>query len=176
MKLLSECRRSGYHILDIGQSIIPAYAWDTIKANVRFKIIFTIIKSVYEDESWWQIIIQITIIITIMENKYKEGEIVYSKIDPTLKLVIRRYVKRIYYCTIQEDPSRKELVYFERELMAVPSIWKNVHWLPAVLLYNYAWRPDIFIGTLTLFVVSSAKPLGGDIKTPRSNLIIHTTH
>ncbi len=57
-----------------------------------------------------------------MENKYKEGDVVYSKIDPTLKLVIRRYVKRIYYCKIQEDAGRKELVYFERELMARPSI------------------------------------------------------
>jgi hypothetical protein len=57
-----------------------------------------------------------------MENKYKEGDVVYSKIDPTLKLVIRRYVKRIYYCKIQKDPGRKELVYFERELMARPSI------------------------------------------------------
>lgn len=52
------------------------------------------------------------------ENKYKEGEIVYAKINPSLKLIIRRYVDRIYYCKIQEDPARKELVYFERELMA----------------------------------------------------------
>jgi len=57
-----------------------------------------------------------------MENMYKEGDVVYSKTDPTLKLVIRRYVKRIYYCKIQEDPGRKELVYFERELMTGPSI------------------------------------------------------
>jgi len=57
-----------------------------------------------------------------MENKYKEGAVVFSKMDPTLKLVVRRYVKRIYYCKIQEDPGRKELVYFERELMAVPTL------------------------------------------------------
>nr|WKN35417.1 hypothetical protein K4G66_23875 [Tunicatimonas sp. TK19036] len=52
-----------------------------------------------------------------MDNIFPEGSIVYAKIDPTLKLVVRRYVKRIYYCTIQKDPSRKERVYFERELM-----------------------------------------------------------
>lgn len=52
-----------------------------------------------------------------MENKYKEGEIVYAKIDPTVKLIIRRYVKRIYYCKVQKDLSHKDLVYFERELM-----------------------------------------------------------
>lgn len=49
------------------------------------------------------------------ENKYKEGTIVYAKANPSLKLKIRRYVHRIYYCRVQEDPE-KELVYFEREL------------------------------------------------------------
>jgi hypothetical protein len=53
----------------------------------------------------------------IMENKFKEGEVVCALVNPTLKLVIRRYVDRIYYCKIQEDLTRKELVYFERELM-----------------------------------------------------------
>ncbi len=52
-----------------------------------------------------------------MENKFKEGAVVCALVNPTLKLVIRRYVDRIYYCKIQEDPARKELVYFERELM-----------------------------------------------------------
>ncbi|MEQ9440096.1 MAG: hypothetical protein RIG62_13665 [Cyclobacteriaceae bacterium] len=52
-----------------------------------------------------------------MDNIFSEGSVVYAKVDPTLKLVVRRYVKRIYYCTIQKDPARKELVYFERELM-----------------------------------------------------------
>lgn len=38
------------HILAVGQSIIiPAHATNTIKANVRFKMISTIIKSGYED-------------------------------------------------------------------------------------------------------------------------------
>ena len=53
-----------------------------------------------------------------MDNIFKEGEEVYAKVDPTLKLIIRRYVDRIYYCKIKEDPMRKELVYFERELMS----------------------------------------------------------
>jgi hypothetical protein len=55
-----------------------------------------------------------------MENKYKEGQVVYAKVDPGLKLVIRRYVDRIYYCKVQNDPTRKELVYFEREIEANP--------------------------------------------------------
>ena len=51
-----------------------------------------------------------------MKNKYKEGEEVYAIVNPSLKLIIRRYVHRIYYCKIKEDPTRKELVYFEREI------------------------------------------------------------
>ena len=52
-----------------------------------------------------------------MENKYKEGEEVYAKVNRSLKLIVRRYVDRIYYCKIKKDPTLKELVYFERELM-----------------------------------------------------------
>ena len=53
-----------------------------------------------------------------MENIFPKGSVVYAKENPTLALVVRRYVGRIYYCTIQANPShRKELVYFERELM-----------------------------------------------------------
>lgn len=54
----------------------------------------------------------------MIENKFKEGEVVFAKVNPTLKLVVRRYVDRIYYCRIQQTPTRKELVYFERELMS----------------------------------------------------------
>jgi hypothetical protein len=52
-----------------------------------------------------------------MVNKYKENQTVYAKKNPALKLIIRRYVDRIYYCRVQEFPDQKELVYFERELM-----------------------------------------------------------
>ena len=53
-----------------------------------------------------------------MENKYEEGAEVYAKANPSMKLIIRRYVDRIYYCKIKKDPLLKELVYFERELMS----------------------------------------------------------
>ena len=52
-----------------------------------------------------------------MENEVNEGEVVQAKVNPTLNLVIRRYVDRIYYCKIKADPNYKELVYFERELI-----------------------------------------------------------
>ena len=51
------------------------------------------------------------------ENKYKEGEVVYARAYPTIKLIVRRYIPRIYYCTKAETPQGKDLVYFERELM-----------------------------------------------------------
>ena len=52
-----------------------------------------------------------------MENKYKEGEIVCAKVDPHRKLLIRRYVDRIYYCKVLDDSDQKEFAYYERELM-----------------------------------------------------------
>jgi hypothetical protein len=55
-----------------------------------------------------------------VQNKYNPGDVVYAKIDPTLKLVVRRYIDQIYFCKVQEDPERKELVYFERELVEDP--------------------------------------------------------
>lgn len=50
-------------------------------------------------------------------NKFKEGEEVTAKVDPTKVLVVRRYLQRIYYCRVKGDPNAKELVYFERELI-----------------------------------------------------------
>ncbi|MBW6533874.1 MAG: hypothetical protein K0B11_02590 [Mariniphaga sp.] len=53
----------------------------------------------------------------IAKKRFREGEVVCALVNPKLKLVIRRYVDRIYYCKIQQDTARKELVYFDRELM-----------------------------------------------------------
>ena len=50
------------------------------------------------------------------QNKYKEGQVVHAKADPETKLVITRYLDRIYYCEHQKNPSRNNLVFFEREL------------------------------------------------------------
>jgi hypothetical protein len=51
-------------------------------------------------------------------NKFEDGKIVQAKERPEINLVIRRYYKRIYYCTVQADPTQKERVYFENELTA----------------------------------------------------------
>lgn len=51
------------------------------------------------------------------KNKYRAGDTVYAKVNTSLKLIVRRYVDRVYYCIIHDSPNLKELVYFERELM-----------------------------------------------------------
>ena len=52
------------------------------------------------------------------ENRYKEGQIVFAKKFPSIKLKVRRYYHRVYYCSFIEFPERKELVFFEREILA----------------------------------------------------------
>lgn len=56
----------------------------------------------------------------INEHKYKAGEVVYQKANPDVKLVVRRYLNRIYYCKFQDDAERKELALFEREIDTGP--------------------------------------------------------
>jgi hypothetical protein len=53
----------------------------------------------------------------IMDKRYQEGDVVYALEAPDVKLKIRRYVDRIYYCTLVDEPLKKEKVYFDRELM-----------------------------------------------------------
>ncbi len=52
-----------------------------------------------------------------MVNVYQEGDIVYAKVNPTLELIVRRFIKEIYYCQTKDNLEEKDLVYFERELM-----------------------------------------------------------
>lgn len=52
-----------------------------------------------------------------MDNIYKEGSFIAAKSAPGCKLIINRYIKRIYYCKAANDPSGKLLAYFERELI-----------------------------------------------------------
>jgi len=51
------------------------------------------------------------------EGKYMAGDIVYAKANPDVKLVVRRYVLRVYYCRFPDEPGRKELALYERELL-----------------------------------------------------------
>jgi hypothetical protein len=58
-----------------------------------------------------------------MDNIYKEGTFITAKADSKCKLIIDRYIDRIYYCKAMDDPEGKLLAYFERELVA-PDIAK----------------------------------------------------
>ncbi|MDO6388713.1 hypothetical protein Q4E40_01155 [Pontibacter sp. BT731] len=55
----------------------------------------------------------------MLENTFPIGSEVFAKVNPDLKLIIRQYLKRIYYCTVMGNPLQKDLVYFERELIPV---------------------------------------------------------
>ena len=55
------------------------------------------------------------------QSKYKVGDVVYAKENPNLLLVVRRYTNKIYYCMIQDETVQKQLVYFERDLLAPDS-------------------------------------------------------
>lgn len=52
-----------------------------------------------------------------MEIKYLAGTTVFAKVIPTRKLTVRRYAKRIYYCTVPVNTLDRDQVYYERELM-----------------------------------------------------------
>jgi hypothetical protein len=52
-----------------------------------------------------------------MDNIYAEGTIICSKAHPDRKLVINRYLKRIYYCKAVDDPTGKLFAFFENELL-----------------------------------------------------------
>lgn len=56
------------------------------------------------------------------DNKYPVGTLVSAKINPELKLVVDAYKQRIYYCAVVGKPEVKQLVYFERELIAPTGI------------------------------------------------------
>lgn len=54
---------------------------------------------------------------TNSDNIYAAGTLITAVENPGLQLKIRKYYQRIYYCTVVSDVGRKELAYFERELI-----------------------------------------------------------
>lgn len=52
-----------------------------------------------------------------MEARFKIGEVVYERIRPGQKLIVNRFANNLYFCRSLEDVHRKDLVFFERELM-----------------------------------------------------------
>lgn len=51
------------------------------------------------------------------DNIYPEGTLVSAKVNPSLQLVIKRYLQRIYYCAVVGNEHEKQQAYFEKEIM-----------------------------------------------------------
>lgn len=51
------------------------------------------------------------------ENKYKIGSIVNERVHPYRKFTILRYLHRVYYCQLVNNPEHAELMFHEREIM-----------------------------------------------------------
>ena len=51
-----------------------------------------------------------------MKNKYKQGEIVWAKTNPSLRLMVWSYVDEVYHCREVQATAKKEHAYTEREL------------------------------------------------------------
>jgi len=49
-------------------------------------------------------------------HKYKKGDLVFAKVRPGVVLVVRLYVRKVYYCAITNNPGANELVYYDSEL------------------------------------------------------------
>lgn len=60
-----------------------------------------------------------------MDNIYQAGSIITAQNDPETRLIINRYLDRIYYCEVINDPTHKLLAYFERELIAPVATLKS---------------------------------------------------
>jgi hypothetical protein len=54
---------------------------------------------------------------TNTDNIYPEASFITAREAPTVQLKIVAYKQRIYYCAVVGDEGRKQLAYFERELV-----------------------------------------------------------
>jgi hypothetical protein len=54
----------------------------------------------------------------VKDNIYPVGMHIAARVSPLLKLKIESYNQRIYYCSLVDEPERKQFAYFERELIA----------------------------------------------------------
>jgi hypothetical protein len=50
-------------------------------------------------------------------NTYKEGTIITARVNPGLKLIITKYYKGAYYCSVVGDPARRNMIYFKGDLV-----------------------------------------------------------
>ena len=55
---------------------------------------------------------------TNSDNIYSVGIVISAIDNPSLKLKIMTYYQRIYYCAVIGDEGRKQLAYYEHELVS----------------------------------------------------------
>ena len=63
-----------------------------------------------------------------MENQFKPGDIVYAKKPTDLKLVVRRFVDKVYHCRVYNHPESREMTYSENELRASTNPAEKKHY------------------------------------------------
>ncbi|WP_169719743.1 hypothetical protein [Algoriphagus marincola] len=51
------------------------------------------------------------------DQHFKIGQTVFTKVAPNVKLKVRKFYANIYYCAFVDDPQKKELALFEREII-----------------------------------------------------------
>jgi hypothetical protein len=54
------------------------------------------------------------------DNIYQTGTVVTAKENPNRRLLIMKYVHRIYYCAVIGNAAVNHLTYHERDLVATP--------------------------------------------------------
>lgn len=55
--------------------------------------------------------------LTNNDNIYTLGTVITAKARPQVKLIIRKYYHRTYFCEVMDDLTQKHLEYFEKELI-----------------------------------------------------------
>lgn len=76
-----------------------------------------------------------------MENKFKSGDIVCAKVNPTTPLKVRVFARKFYYCDVLDQPDEKEKVYFAREIKFYNTkdqiLFSFLEMLANVLVYDF---------------------------------------
>jgi uncharacterized protein YqfB (UPF0267 family) len=50
-------------------------------------------------------------------RKFSAGEKVFSKFNTNLQMTVQRYSGKQYYCTIDNQSTKKEVLFFEEDLI-----------------------------------------------------------
>ncbi|GAA0877998.1 hypothetical protein GCM10009119_09660 [Algoriphagus jejuensis] len=61
------------------------------------------------------------------DNKFNVGDLVYTKKNPDVQMIVRKYYAKIYYCKFADLPMKTELALFERELVTEIQNQKEVN-------------------------------------------------